>query len=56
MQGQEPNSPLSNPVGIEGDPVVVDTQTVDFPVRHTTDSKKIIHPFYPSAMIAMIMN
>ena len=25
MQGQEPDSPLSDPVGIEGDPVVVDT-------------------------------
>ena len=51
MQGQEHNSPLSDPVGVEGDPVVVDTQTVDSPVWHTTDGKKIIHPFYPSAMI-----
>jgi len=51
MQEQEPNSPLSDPIGIEGDPVVVDTQIVDSPVRHTTDGKKIIHPFYPSAMI-----
>ena len=25
MQGQEPNSPLSDPVGVEGDTVVVDT-------------------------------
>ena len=51
MQEQEPNSPLSDPIGIEGDPDVVDTQTVDSPVRHTTDGKKIIHPIYPSAMI-----
>ena len=51
MQGQEPDSPLSDPISIEGDLVVVDTQTVDSPVRHTTDGKKIIHPFYPSAMI-----
>ena len=48
MQGHEPDSPLSD---IEGDLVVVDTQTIDSPVRHTTDGKKIIHPFYPSAMI-----
>ena len=51
MQGQEPDSPLSDPVGVEGDLVVVDTQTIDSLVRHTTDDKKIIHPFYPSAMI-----
>ena len=25
MQGQEPDSPLSDPIGVEGDPVVVDT-------------------------------
>ena len=51
MQGQEPDSSLSDPVGVEGDPVAVDTQTIDSLVRHTTDGKKIIHPFYPSAMI-----
>ena len=51
MQGQEPDSPLSDPVGVEGDLVVVDTQTVNSLVRHTSDGKKIIHPFYPSAMI-----
>jgi len=51
MQGQEPDSPLSAHVGVEGDLVVVDTHTMDSPVRHTTDGKKIIHPFYPSAMI-----
>jgi len=51
MQGQEPDSPFSDPIGVEGDLVVVDTWTVDSPVRHTTDGKKIIHPFYPSAMI-----
>ena len=50
MQGQEPDSPLSDLVSIEGD-LVVDTQTVDSLLRHTTDGKKIIHPFYPSTMI-----
>ena len=45
MQGQEPDSPLSDPVGVEGDPVVVDTQTVDSLVRHATDGKKVICPF-----------
>ena len=51
MQGQEPDSPLSDPISIEGDPVVVGTQTADSLARHTTDGKKIIHPFYPSTMI-----
>jgi len=51
MQGQEPDSPLSNHVGVEGGPVVVDTQTVDSPVQHTTGGKKTIHPFYPPALI-----
>jgi len=51
MQGQEPDSPLSDPVGVQGDPVVVDTKTVDSLVRHTTDGNKIIHPFYPFVMI-----
>jgi len=51
MQAQEPASPLSDPVSVEGDPVVVDTQTVDSLVWHTTDGKKIIHPFYPSTII-----
>ena len=51
MQEQEPDSPLSDPVGVEGDPVVVDTQTIDSLVQHTTDGKRIIYPFYPSAII-----
>ena len=45
MQEQESNSLL-----IENDPIVVDTQTVDSPVQHTTDGKKD-HLFYPSATI-----
>ena len=44
MQEQESDS-----LPIENDPVVVVTQTVDSPVHHTTDGKKIICLFYPSA-------
>ena len=44
MQEQESDS-----LPIENDPVVVVTQTVDFLVQHTTDGKKIIYLFYPSA-------
>ena len=51
MQGQEPDSPLRDPINAEGDPVVVDTQTVDSPVRHTTDGKEVICPFYSSVII-----
>ena len=51
MQEQEPDSPLNDPVGIEGDPVAVDTQTVDSPAQHATDGKEVICPFYPSAII-----
>ena len=45
MQEQEPDSPLNDPVGVEGDPIAVDTQTVDSPARHTTDGKEVICPF-----------
>ena len=51
MQGLELDSPLSDPIGVEGDPIVVGTHTVDSLVRHTTNGNKIIHPFFPSAMI-----
>jgi len=44
MQEQESDS-----LPIENDPIVVVTQTVDSPVQHTTDGKKIIYLFYPSA-------
>ena len=37
MQEQESDNLL-----IENDPAVVDTQTVDSPVQHTTDGKKVI--------------
>ena len=53
MQEQESNSlPIENDlVGIEDDPTVVDAQTVDSPVQHTTEGKKIIYLFYPSTTI-----
>ena len=51
MQEWETDSPLNDPIGIEGDPVAVDSQTVDSPTRHTTDGKEVICPFYSSAMI-----
>ena len=41
----------SDSLPIENDPVVVVIQTIDSPVQHTTDGKKIIYPFYPSAII-----
>ena len=39
MQEQEPDSLLNDPVGADGDPVSVDTQIIDSPVRRTTDGK-----------------
>ena len=52
MQEQEFSSPPTDNdhVDIEND-LVVDTHTADSPVQHTTDGKKIIYPFYPSAII-----
>ena len=43
MHEQESNSLIKN------DPTVVDTQTVDSPVQHTTDGKKVICLVYFSA-------
>ena len=53
MQEQESDgSPIDNdPVGVENDPTVVDTQTIDSLVQHTTYGKKITYLFYPSATI-----
>ena len=44
MQEQEPDSPLNDPVGVEGDPV-------DSPAQHATDGKEVKRPFYSSAII-----
>ena len=52
MQKQESSSPPidNDPIDVENDPVV-DTHTADSLVQHTTDGKRIIYPFYPSATI-----
>ena len=42
VQDREPDSSLSDLVGVEGGLVAVDTQTVDSPVRQTTDGKEVI--------------
>jgi len=39
----------SDSLPLESDPIVVVTQNVDSLVQHTTDGKKIIYLFYPSA-------
>ena len=44
MQEQEPNSPLNDPVSVEGD-------SVDSPTQHATDGKEVICPFYSSVII-----
>ncbi|XP_066341751.1 uncharacterized protein [Miscanthus floridulus] len=54
MQEQESD----DPIGIENDPAIVDTQTVDSPVQHTTDdtnveSSKPIQPDIISASSAL---
>ena len=51
VQEQEPVSPLNDLVGVEGDPIAIDTQTIDSLVWHTTDGKEVICPFYASAII-----
>ena len=42
VQDREPNSLLNDPVGVEGDLVTVNTQTVDSLVRQTTDGEGFI--------------
>ena len=42
VQDREPDSPLIDPVGVEGGLVAVDTQTVDSPVRQITNGKEVI--------------
>ena len=53
MQDQEFDSlPINNdPIGVENDPTIVDTQTINSLVQHTTGGKKITYLFYPSAKI-----
>jgi len=42
VQDREPDSLPNDPVGVEGSLVAVNTQTVDSPVRQTTDGKEVI--------------
>ena len=44
MQEQEPDSPLNDPVGVEGDPA-------NSPAQYATDGNKVMCPFYSSAII-----
>ena len=46
MQEQDPDSLLNDPTSAEGDPVSVNTQIVNSPVRHITDGKEIIRSIY----------
>ena len=46
MQEQEPDSPLNDPVGVEGDLVAVNTQIVDSLVRDITNGKEVICSIY----------
>ena len=51
MQEQEPDSPLNDPISIEGDPIAIDTQTINSLVRHITYGKEVLCPFHSSAII-----
>ena len=44
MQEQELDSPLNDPIGVEGDPI-------DSLAQHATNGKEVICPFYFSAII-----
>ena len=48
MQDREPDSPLNDPVDVEGGLVVVNTQSVDSLVRQTTDGEGVICSTYLS--------
>ena len=48
MQDQEPDSPLNDPIDVEGGLAAVDTQTIDSPVQQTTDGKGVICSIYLS--------
>ena len=41
VQDREPNSPLNDPIDIEGGLVAANTQTVDSPVWQTTDGEGV---------------
>ena len=51
MRELEPNSPLNDPVGVKGDPIAVDIQSIDSSAQRATDGKEAICPFYSSTII-----
>ena len=51
MQDREPDSPLNDPVGVEGGLVAIDTQIVDSLGWQTTDGKEVIFLIYFSTTI-----
>jgi len=42
VQDRGPDSPLNDPVDVEGGLVAANTQTIDSPVRQTTDGEGVI--------------
>ena len=50
MQDREPDSPLNDPVDVESGLVAVNTQTVDSPVRQTTNGEGAICSTYLSTV------
>ena len=50
VQDQEPDSPLNDPIDIEGGLVAANTQTVDSLVRQTTDGEGVICSIYLSTV------
>ena len=50
MQDREPDSPLNDPVDVEGGFATANTQTVDFLDRQTTDGEGVICSIYLSAV------
>ena len=53
VQDREPDSPLNDPVDVEGGLVVVNTQSVDSPSWQTTDGEGVICSTY---LFAVNMN
>ena len=45
MQEQEPDSPLNDPVGVKGDPIAVDIQSVDSSAQRELMVRKLYAPF-----------
>ena len=50
MQDREPDSPLNDPIDVEGGLVAANTQTVDSLVRQTTDGERVICSIYLSVV------